>query len=324
MHIQPLPSLKVWQLWWTCWTSLIIGPLSAQSVPYFFQCKEQHWSVCRLADIADTAALSARESELLLPRMQTILRQWYDEGASPTMEWHFSEEIEEWREPLQRLRWSPTGVSMMQRGTWVNLDESETPEALPFPESLSLPILPSILPDPEVRSALGAMMTGDNQWTWPIGEGWSVTAQADPPEWRWFHDNGRVERWELAPLGSAWYVHIEESTRPITLSTGICAQAWSWVERSALEGFEGQIPNIASLVISPNPHDLGEISLSLQDGSTLQPTRIEFRDVQGRVAWSSENSPPFPLFLHPPLSPGRYTVWAHFGPFSIQAPFLQL
>ena len=141
MHTQPFPFVKVWRLWWSCWTSLAFGPLWAQTAPYFFQCQEQHWTVCRLPELSDTAGLSASESEALLPRFQSVLRQWYDQGAQPTLEWHFQESIDPhdaWRQPLQRLRWSPSGISWMLRGEWVALSPEEAPESLDFPESLQL------------------------------------------------------------------------------------------------------------------------------------------------------------------------------------------
>ena len=327
MHIQPFLIVKVWRLWWSCWTSLAFGPLWAQTAPYFFQCQEQHWTVCRLPELSDTAGLSAWESEALLPRFQSVLRQWYDQGAQPTLEWHFQESIDPhdaWRQPLQRLRWSPSGISWMQRGEWVALLPEEAPESLDFPESLLLPRVSQILPSTEELAALGALQVGDGRWSWEAGEGWTLTAQANPPEWTWAHGDGRVERWEFAPLGAAWYIHVEERVQPRILSSGACAQEWTWVLRSPLDGFDGEQATEAELQLSPNPHDLGEVWIALSDGRALQPSSLEFRDVQGRVAWALEETGPLPLYVQPTLAPGRYTAVLHFGPFSLQAPFVQL
>lgn len=327
MHIQPYPSVKVWRLWWSCWTSLALCPLGAQTAPYFFQCQEQHWTVCRLPDLSDTAGLSALESEALLPHYQSVLRQWYDEGEQPTLEWHFEERLdplEDWRQPLQHLRWSPSGISWMQRGEWVALSPEEAPESLDFPESLALPRVPQILPSAEELAVLGALEVGEGQWSWEAGEGWTMTAQVEPPEWRWEQEDGRMERWEFAPLGPSWYIHVEERIQPRILSSGACAQDWTWVTRSPLEGFEGNGASETALVLSPNPHNLGEVRIALSDGRALQPSSITFLDVQGRIAWTVEDLGPLPLYLEPTLPPGRYTVVVHFGPILLQTPFVQL
>ena len=330
MQPHALLSWKVFLLGMSGWALSPMPQVWAQQSPYFYQCQEQEISVLRLAKIADTAGLHVAELESLLPRQRTISRQWYDAGEGPTVEWYYTEASAPWESPLEGLRWTPHGAAYLHRGRWITAPEAPVQDAPPglfyADEGALIPTLfvSKMLPTAEELAQLGAQERSPSRWQWEAGKGLIQVAQSAPPRWEWWGPDSSSIIWEFAPHAEGFYVAAETSSQPRTLHNGTCAQVWRQYLRSSPVGSSGQqSPNI-QLVISPNPRQMEPVQLALQPPQDIRPQKLEWIDINGRVAW--ELSPPLalPTWVSPPLPPGRYTIRATFGPYVLQQPFVQL